>query len=192
MDPIVEQAQDNNAGKSILVQVHSSASGDIFYKEKFGSRLIFYTGLGIFYGYPTLIIDGLKEPTFPYSVANITSEIDNRRAVYTPITIESEISLAASKTNNITTKTLNYRTTVTSEEIIKSQNLRLLAFVVERDIAYSAPNGTEIHNHVALDIIPDENGIPVDFSNENVLSYVFEGSVEVLDNVNLEHLSIVV
>ncbi len=189
MDPTVEQAQNANAGKSILVQVHSDAS-DIFNNQRMSRRLNFYSGFNLFFGYPTLIVDGLNEPIWPYNNSRISNEIENRRSIETPITIESEISQAPAKIGN-TLSTINYRTTVTSESALASNNLRLLAFVVEKGIAYSAPNGTQIHNHVALEIIPDENGIPVDFSDANNLSYTFEGSVDVTITDNLENHSIV-
>jgi len=190
VDPIVEQAQNSNNGRSILVQVHSSSTGDIFYNSRMGGRLNFYTGLNLFYGFPTLIVDGLKEPTWPYNNSRITSEINNRRAIETPINIESEISQTPGKIKN-SMSIVNYKTTVTSETVIASNNLRLLTFVVEKGIDYSAPNGTQVHNHVALEIIPDENGIPVDFSDANNLSYTFEGFVDVTITDNLENHSIV-
>jgi len=190
VDPIVEQAHNNNVGKSILVQIHPSSSGDIFYNSRMGGRLSFYNAFNLFYGYPTLIIDGLKEPTYPYSVSRITNEIDNRRSVETPITIATELSKSTGKSNKISS-IINYKTTVSSEKSINSSNLRLLVFIVESNIVYSAPNGSQIHNHVALDIYPDENGIPIDFTNGNDLSHVFEGSIDVTITNELKNHSIV-
>ena len=177
MDPTVEQAFDNNSDKSILVQVHSSSSGDIFYNNHMGGRMNFYSGFNRFFGYPTLLVDGLKEPTFPYTIFRVTNEIDNRRAIETPVSIEPELSQSLAKTGNINS-TVNYKTTITSEEVFGSKSLRLLMFIVETNIEYSAPNGTQNHKHVALDIVPDENGIIVDLTNENNLSHVIEGSFE--------------
>ena len=191
MDPIVEQAQMTNSNNSILVQFHPSANGDIFYEPEMAKRLNFYQSIGLpFLGYPSCYVDGLKEPPWVYSISNITSEINNRLAIETPISIMTELSQTPAKTSN-TNSIINYRTMVSSEEVIDSNNLRLLAFITESNIDHSAPNGLKIHNHIVLDIIPDENGIPLDFSDSNNLSQIFEGSVDVNITDNLENHSIV-
>ncbi len=179
MDPIVEQAKQANSNTSILLQFHPSPSGDIFYQLEMASRLNFYPSIGLpFTGYPTCYVDGLREPPWVYSVSNITNEINNRLAVDTPISISTELSAGTAKLNQ-TNSAINYSTNVSSESVIASNNLKLIAFVTESAINHSAPNGLQIHNHIVRDIVPDENGIAVDLSNANNLLQVFEGSIDV-------------
>jgi hypothetical protein len=153
-------------------------------------RLNYYGDAGLFFGYPTLIVDGLKEPTFPYSVGSITNEIINRHSIQTPVTIELVGTKSTGKLLN-TFDRRGYSATITSEHKIASQNLRFIIFVVETSINYNAPNGTQWQNHVARDILPNENGVPIDLSNENEMSVQIDGTFETNSDWNLENLSIV-
>lgn len=191
MDPIVEQAWMVNSQNSILVQIHSDPIGDPFNTPEMIARLNLYSSIPNFFtGYPTCYVDGLIEPPYPYNIGNVTTEINNRLMVFTPVTLQPTVQSGTNKIGK-TANTINYTFIVKSEEVVQSQNLRFFVFPVEDGINYNASNGTTVHNHVARDIVPDQNGIPVDLSDSNQLEITIEGNLEIDQNWDQENLSLV-
>lgn len=191
MIPVIEQAWNTDSDKSILVALHSGANGDPFYSNEIGQRLTLYSNVpNLFLGFPTCYVDGLKEPPWPYTTSNIKNEIESRIAVKTPITIQLSGQNVAGKVRS-QTASINYTAVINSENVIQSQDLKFILFVVESGIAYAAPNGMQVHEHVVRDIVPDQNGVSVDFSDANDLSITIEGSFDIDQSWDSENVVIV-
>lgn len=188
---MIEQAWKNDSDKSILIALHSGAGGDPFYSNKIGQRLKLYSNVpNLFLGYPTCYVDGLKEPPWVYTTANIKNEIESRLAIETPVTIQLSGQNTAGKVRS-QTASINYTAVINSENVIQSQDLKFILFVVESGIVYAAPNGMHDHEHVVRDIVPDQNGVSIDFSDANNLSTTIQGSFDIDQSWNSENVVIV-
>ena len=191
MGPVIEQAWNNDSDKSILVAIHSGAGGDPFYYNEVGQRLTLYSNVpNLFLGYPTCYVDGLIEPPWVYTTANIKNEIQSRLAIETPVTIQLSGQNTTGKVKS-QAASINYTAVINSESVIQSQYLKFILFVVESGIAYAAPNGVKNHDNVTRDIVPDQNGVSVDFSDANNLSVTIEGSFDVDQSWDSENVVIV-
>lgn len=197
VSPQIKEAHNINSDKCVLALVHFSSS-DPFYNPKCWDRLEWYNDNTFITGYsgatstiqyiPTVLLDGIKNP-LPYSVSNLTNEIQIRSSISTPITLNISGDNSTGKLFG-TSENVGYRATITSENTLIGKDLRFIVYIIESGLDFSAPNGLQIHNKVVREILPDENGIPIDFSSGNDLSVDIEGTFET-NNWNLDDLSII-
>ena len=123
--------------------------------------------------FPSIFFNGtilFGIPSYP----NLVNHFNNNANNTTPITIELS-------GNPGTGNSIGYTAQINSESVIQSQDLKFIVFVLEDSISYQADNGVNNYNHLVLDILPDQNGVAVDFTNANDLSTTITGSINLDD-----------
>lgn len=105
--------------------------------------------------FPTLIPDGLPEPTWPYSHAILEATINERMAAEAPCTI----AIAGELTGN----DLSLDLTFTLDEGASMPNPRVQVVITETNIPYTGPN-YDTMNHVTRDMVPDHLGTDITIS----------------------------
>jgi len=102
--------------------------------------------------YPTLIPDGLPEPTWPYTHAILEATINERMAVEAPCTIAID--------GEISGNDLSLDLTFTLDDGAVMANPRVQVVISETDIPYTGAN-YESMNHVTRDMVPDHLGTDI-------------------------------
>ena len=106
--------------------------------------------------YPTLIPDGLPEPTYPYNYDQLVGVINDRLAIPSPCTIGVSGSLVNGD--------LTVNVTVTKDAGAQMPNARVQVVVTEIDIPYNDPNYNNEMNFVNRDMILDHTGTVLTFT----------------------------
>lgn len=130
------------------ISVANHHNGDEFATIDSDARRI---ALGIF-AFPTLIPDGLPEPTWPYTHAILEATINERMAAVAPCTIDFTGSLSGNE--------LTLDISIQKDEGEDMPNPRVQVVITETDIPYTGPN-YDTMNFVDRDMVPDHLGTDI-------------------------------
>jgi hypothetical protein len=108
--------------------------------------------------FPTLIPDGLPEPTWPYTEQILSNTINDRLAVDAPCTIEFSGSVSGND--------LSLDLTILKDADATMPNPRVHLTVTESHIPYSGTGYTEM-NFVNRDMVPDQNGTDITIEGDS-------------------------
>lgn len=130
------------------IAIANHHNGDEFATIDSDARRI---ALGI-YAFPTLIPDGLPEPTWPYTHAILESTINERMTTDAPCII--------SFTGTLDDNDLNLNISIVKDDGADMPNPRVQVVITETDIPYTGPN-YDTMNFVDRDMVPDHLGTDI-------------------------------
>ncbi len=130
---------------------------------------------------PTVIVDGTLKPV-PTDSTDMIAKIKGRLKENPPFKIEISDNKIGNKYNVQTKVSL-------VDESFDYANCKLLVVVVEEEISFSNPpgsNGETVFYHVMRDILPESDGLSLIFDNK-VMNKNFE--IEINNNWNSDQIS---